>query len=158
MHLAEVNIGKFRYPTTDPRMAEFMDNLDRINALAERSPGFVWRLVGDNNNATDFIFVDTNATPTSAGQRVGAPGPENLSSPIENNGAYTVSLLDPCAGGNAAPNQVRDTTPDPQNNSTLGTIELRRTITNNSIGAATRLRFRVTQQTTLPAPSGTCSR
>jgi hypothetical protein len=30
MHLAELNIGKFRYPTTDPRMAEFMDNLDRV--------------------------------------------------------------------------------------------------------------------------------
>ncbi len=54
MHLAELNIGKFRYPTSDPRMADFMDNLDRINALAERAPGFVWRLKGDNNNATDF--------------------------------------------------------------------------------------------------------
>ena len=54
MHLAELNIGKFRYPTSDPRMAEFMNNLDRVNAIAERSPGFVWRLKGDNNNATDF--------------------------------------------------------------------------------------------------------
>jgi hypothetical protein len=61
MHLAEVNIGKFKYPTTDPRMAEFMDNLDRVNALAERSPGFVWRLKGDNNNATDFRIGDDNA-------------------------------------------------------------------------------------------------
>jgi hypothetical protein len=54
MHLAELNIGKFKYPVNDPRMAEFMDNLDRVNAIAERSPGFVWRLKGDNNNATDF--------------------------------------------------------------------------------------------------------
>ncbi len=54
MHLAELNIGKFKYPTSDPRMAGFMDNLDRVNAIAERSPGFVWRLKGDNNNATDF--------------------------------------------------------------------------------------------------------
>jgi hypothetical protein len=54
MHLAELNIGKFKYPVSDPRMAEFMDNLDRVNAIAERSPGFVWRLKGDNNNATDF--------------------------------------------------------------------------------------------------------
>ena len=53
-HLAELNVGYFRYPTSDPRMAEFMDNLDRVNALAERSPGFVWRLAGDNNNATEF--------------------------------------------------------------------------------------------------------
>jgi hypothetical protein len=61
MHLAELNIGKFRYPTTDPRMAGFMDNLDRVNAIAERSPGFVWRLKGDNNNATDFRVGDDMA-------------------------------------------------------------------------------------------------
>ena len=61
MHLAELNIGKFKYPTSDPRMAEFMDNLDRVNALAERSPGFVWRLKGDNNNATEFRIGDDNA-------------------------------------------------------------------------------------------------
>jgi Domain of unknown function (DUF3291) len=61
MHLAELNIGKFRYPTTDPRMAGFMDNLDRVNALAERSPGFVWRLKGDNNNATDLRVGDDYA-------------------------------------------------------------------------------------------------
>jgi hypothetical protein len=42
-------------------MAEFMDNLDRVNALAERSPGFVWRLKGDNNNATEFRIGDDNA-------------------------------------------------------------------------------------------------
>ncbi len=58
MHLAELNIGKFKYPTSDVRMAGFMDNLDRVNALAERSPGFVWRLKGDNNNATDFRVGD----------------------------------------------------------------------------------------------------
>ena len=61
MHLAELNVGRFRYPTSDPRMAEFMDNLDRVNALAERSPGFVWRLKGDNNNATDFRIGDDMA-------------------------------------------------------------------------------------------------
>jgi hypothetical protein len=61
MHLAELNVGKFKYPTSDPRMAEFMDNLDRVNALAERSPGFVWRLKGDNNNATEFRIGDDMA-------------------------------------------------------------------------------------------------
>ena len=39
MHLAELNIGVFRHPLDDPRMAEFVDNLDRINGLAERSTG-----------------------------------------------------------------------------------------------------------------------
>ncbi len=61
MHLAELNIGKFKYPTSDPRMAEFMNNLDRVNALAERSAGFVWRLKGDNNNATEFRVGDDMA-------------------------------------------------------------------------------------------------
>ena len=61
MHLAELNIGKFKYPTSDAHMAGFMDNLDRVNALAERSPGFVWRLKGDNNNATDFRVGDDYA-------------------------------------------------------------------------------------------------
>ena len=61
MHLAELNIGKFKYPTTDARMAGFIDNLDRVNALAERSAGFVWRLKGDNNNATDFRVGDDYA-------------------------------------------------------------------------------------------------
>jgi hypothetical protein len=61
MHLAQLNIGKFRYPTGDPRMAEFMTNLDRVNALAERSRGFVWRLKGDNNNATEFRVGDDMA-------------------------------------------------------------------------------------------------
>src|ERR1700754_1854108 len=51
-HIAQLNIGRFRYATDDPRMAAFMGNLDRINALAERSEGFVWRLKDDSSNAT----------------------------------------------------------------------------------------------------------
>ena len=61
MHIAELNIGKFKYPTNDPRMSGFMDNLDRVNALAERTPGFVWRLKGENNNATDLRVGDDYA-------------------------------------------------------------------------------------------------
>jgi hypothetical protein len=52
LHLAQLNIGRFRFPTDDPRMAGFMDNLDRVNAIAERSAGFVWRLKDETNNAT----------------------------------------------------------------------------------------------------------
>ncbi len=61
MHLAQLNIGRFRYPTDDPRMAEFMQNLDLVNGLAEKAKGFVWRLKGDNNNATDFRLGDNSA-------------------------------------------------------------------------------------------------
>ena len=54
MRLAELNVGYAAYPLDDPRMSRFMDNLDTINALAERSPGFVWRMKSDSGNATDI--------------------------------------------------------------------------------------------------------
>src|ERR671919_2400431 len=47
-----------------------------------------------NNNAADFVFVDTNGTSAGAGQRLGAPGPENLSSPIQRNASFTENVLD----------------------------------------------------------------
>src|SRR5437868_7834461 len=53
-HLAQLNIGRLRYPTDDPRVADFMNNLDLVNALAERSEGFVWRLKDDTGNATNI--------------------------------------------------------------------------------------------------------
>jgi hypothetical protein len=58
MHIAELNIGKLRYPPDDARMAEFMENLGRINALAERAKGFVWRLQGDGDGAIDIFHPD----------------------------------------------------------------------------------------------------
>ena len=58
MHLAQLNVGRIRYPTEDPRMAGFMDNLDRVNALAEKSPGFVWRMTGEGNNNMDVTRED----------------------------------------------------------------------------------------------------
>ena len=57
-HIAQLNIGRFRFPTDDPRMAGFMDNLDRVNALAERSPGFVWRMQDESGNATSEDMLD----------------------------------------------------------------------------------------------------
>jgi len=52
--LAQVNIGRVKAPVDSPIMAGFMSRLDEINALAERSPGFVWRLQTDEGNATYF--------------------------------------------------------------------------------------------------------
>jgi hypothetical protein len=49
-HLAQLNIGRILEPLTALRMKDFVDNLDRINALAEASPGFVGRLVGEGTN------------------------------------------------------------------------------------------------------------
>ena len=53
-HLAEINIGRLRASVDDPMIADFVANLARINALAEASPGFVWRLTGEGNDATDI--------------------------------------------------------------------------------------------------------
>ena len=57
-HLAELNIGRLRYPYGDPRAADFFNNLNRINALAERSEGFVWRLKDESGNATGITPFD----------------------------------------------------------------------------------------------------
>lgn len=57
-HLAQVNIARMVAPLDNPVMTEFVDNLDRINALAESSPGYVWRLKGDGNDATSLRPYD----------------------------------------------------------------------------------------------------
>ena len=58
-HLAQLNIGRLKHPAEDPRVAGFFDELDRINALADEAPGFVWRLQTDSGNATDIdVFGD----------------------------------------------------------------------------------------------------
>src|SRR5262245_58760424 len=58
LHLAQFNIGRIRYPLDDPRMADFVNNLDRVNAIAEHTPGFVWRLQDDSGNATAIHAFD----------------------------------------------------------------------------------------------------
>ncbi|MGH9881106.1 MAG: hypothetical protein ACRD6N_06685, partial [Pyrinomonadaceae bacterium] len=110
--------------------------------------------VDTDNNATNFIFVDPNGTSAGAGQRLGAPGPENLSSPINRNFLVAGNLLDATVAGANAPNRVRDFTPDAPNNSTFGTLSIRRRFVNNTGGTVTRLRFRIVDQTTFPAPPG----
>lgn len=57
-HLAEINIGRTRGTPESPVMREFVEKTDAINALAERSPGFVWRLTGEGNNAMDVRYSD----------------------------------------------------------------------------------------------------
>ena len=65
IHLAQINIARMRAPIDSPVMAGFVAQLDAINTLAESSPGFIWRLVGEGNDATslrpfddDFIIVN----------------------------------------------------------------------------------------------------
>jgi hypothetical protein len=55
-HLAQINIGRLVAPQGDLRVQPFFEALDRINALAEASPGFVWRLKDEIGNATDIAI------------------------------------------------------------------------------------------------------
>ena len=57
-HLAQVNIGRIRAPMQDPLMDGFRLALARINALADASPGFVWRLQTEQGNATSIHAFD----------------------------------------------------------------------------------------------------
>lgn len=57
-HLAQVNIGRLRAPMDDPIMEGFRSQLDPVNALADESPGFVWRLQTDDGNATSIRPFD----------------------------------------------------------------------------------------------------
>ena len=57
-HLAQVNIARMKVPIDDPLMESFRAQLDTINALAEASPGFVWRLQTAAGNATDIQAFD----------------------------------------------------------------------------------------------------
>ena len=56
--LAQVNIAKFMLPQENPANAEFVNNLDAVNAMAESQPGFVWRLIGADNSAMDVQAYD----------------------------------------------------------------------------------------------------
>jgi len=103
-----------------------------------------------NDNAADFIFVDTNATSIGMGRRLGAPGPENLSSPIQRNGQFSVPNLDSTAGTSSPPNRAREFGSDPANRSTFGTLEIRKRVVNNTGAPVTRLRFRIIDVTTFP--------
>jgi hypothetical protein len=107
-----------------------------------------------DNNTADFIFVDTNGTSAGAGQRLGAPGPQNLASPIQRNSSIGTVLVDANVSSSSPPNRVRDFTSDPANNSTFGTLDIRRRFVNTTGGSITRLRFRIIDITTFPAPSG----
>lgn len=52
MHLAQLNIGRLVADTDDPRVAEFMGALDRVNGLGKRMPGFVWMMEGSGEPGT----------------------------------------------------------------------------------------------------------
>ena len=62
-HLAQLNIGRLVAPTDDPAVAEFMANLDRINGLGKRMPGFVWIMEGSGEPGTGNTEVGLDGDP-----------------------------------------------------------------------------------------------
>ena len=101
-----------------------------------------------NNNASDFVVV--SPTGGTLGGNVatvlGAPGPENLSSPAQRNAEIPAALLDPLQTAAGSNNRFRDATPNQvvcNGNCPFGTLSIRRTYTNNTGQPVTRLRFRI---------------
>jgi uncharacterized protein DUF3291 len=52
-HVTLFNIARAVAPLDDPILADFVGNLNRINALADGTPGFVWRHQTASGNSTD---------------------------------------------------------------------------------------------------------
>lgn len=104
-----------------------------------------WEYLGQpldtDNNAVDLntLIADSNAG--------GAASPQNLASPININANLPAALLDPGVAATASPNRQRDfapvTYPGRQVDGRQGTVTIRRTFTNNTGGAITKLRFRI---------------
>ena len=108
-----------------------------------------------NDNAADFLLLNnlSQAAPLAAGELLGAPGPENLNSPVAGIHLVKASLLDPTAGSNSAPNRERR--PNFEPNANLGTLLIRRKFTNNGTSSISRLRFRAIDITG-PGSDNTC--
>lgn len=105
------------------------------------------------DNSSDFFFLSTDGVNVNGVQSMlGAPGPENLSSPVQRNASFSLLSLDQTVGSSLSPNRVRD----PSNagpNSTFGTLSLRKRVVNNTGVPVTRLRFRIVDMTTYPETS-----
>ena len=105
------------------------------------------------NNEADFYFVEVNGA-TSNGRTaiLGAPGPENSSSPIERNASIKASLIDGTQASSAPPNRVRSGQVVPGVPNAFGTLSIQRRFKNSTGAPVTQLRFRVVDITTRNSP------
>ncbi|HEX8069083.1 MAG TPA: hypothetical protein VF546_03965 [Pyrinomonadaceae bacterium] len=99
-----------------------------------------------DNNLADFLLVATNGNQTVSSAQLGAPGPENLFSPIQSNATIKATLIEPQQASTSPPNRVRNGSGD------SGTLSIRRRFVNTTGQPVTRLRFRVVNITTLGTP------
>jgi uncharacterized repeat protein (TIGR01451 family) len=106
------------------------------------------------DNVNDFWFANTDGSSVpGAGQRLGAPGPQNKTSPRQTN-ALAAGLLDSSKPAPTAPNRVRDHSDITAGVSDFGTMTVRRRIVNTTANPVTRLRFRISEFTTFPPGTG----
>lgn len=114
------------------------------------------RPVDTNNNLNDFVFVATTAggSGASATAILGAPGPENTTSPIESTSKFTFAAFDPSRSTSQSPNRCYDATDTSPGAGAKGSLFIRRNITNNS-APTTQQRFRIVDITTVGSPGST---
>jgi subtilisin-like proprotein convertase family protein len=105
------------------------------------------------NNANDFVFVSTSGGSFSGTQStLGGPGPESLASPVQRNAVVKASLIDGMVASTASPNRVRSGQIQPGVPNAFGTLSIQRRFKNTTSDPITRLRFRITEMTTLGSP------
>jgi myo-inositol-hexaphosphate 3-phosphohydrolase len=134
------------YPNIPLTDAEFslVRRFDPVTGLSQDT--------GDN--AADFVNVDTNGTFASVNPHLGAPGPEASNGPwFFSPAGLPLRAIDSTKAQSVAPNRVRDFTANPGNNSTFGTLSIRRRIVSEYGASVIRLRFRVMDLTTFPRPA-----
>ncbi|MFL6229672.1 MAG: carboxypeptidase regulatory-like domain-containing protein [Pyrinomonadaceae bacterium] len=117
------------------------------------------------NNAADFVFISTTAAAVGAAQSVlGSPGPQNFSTNVVHLGTMGSSLINSSQPSTSSPNRVRDTRAFTYTRTSttggtilfpLGTLSIQRRFTNLTGAPVKRLRFRVIDTTSGPAPAGT---
>lgn len=61
-HIAQINVARFRIARASPENASFESMLDAVNACAETAPGFIWRMLGEGENADGSVFDDPDIT------------------------------------------------------------------------------------------------
>jgi subtilisin-like proprotein convertase family protein len=142
---------------TDPL---YREGTGHVNYPPYNIPGTLFRNAtagaprDSDSSAGDFLYAEAGGnTPASDNvQKLGAPGPENLASPVQINGALQVALLDEAVPNTAAPNRVRDFT---SGFTSFGTVTVQRLFTNTTSTSITSLRFRIAGLTTFSSPLGT---
>jgi hypothetical protein len=57
MQIAQINVARAVAPLDDPRLSDFIAQLDQVNMIAESSPGFVWRLKAQNGEGNGYVPI-----------------------------------------------------------------------------------------------------